>query len=210
MTARATTEVGAANLALGHFGLPEIADLSDKTTRARAVRQFFGTTRDSLLRRKWWSFAKGWVRPSADPVQSDGPLKNRFVLPDSVLRVRYIDEAADDAWDIESGAADDGGAQTESIVLVSNLTAPVICVTRRVESVRLWDPIFLEGFGYELAAACAKKLGRSANFAAGLRAQAKELIDTAAGIDSKEQSRQEITRTSSWILARRGRRSPLR
>jgi hypothetical protein len=64
-------------------------------------------------------------------------------------------------------------------VLVTNLTAPVIAYTRKVEAVRLWDPVFLDGFAYELASRCAGKLGRSTSKAEKLHAQAMEMLESA-------------------------------
>src|SRR4051812_44037877 len=105
MAARAQTETEVANLALGHATQPPLGDLAtDANIRARACRQFFAATRDRLLRQKWWSFAKGWEQPSAATGESPGPLKTRYVLPAYCLRVRYIDDAPDDCWDIENAA----------------------------------------------------------------------------------------------------------
>jgi hypothetical protein len=115
MTARATTETGAANLALGHLGQPALADLahdSNTSLRARACRLFFGGARDAILREKWWSFAKGWVTPAADTVESLGPLKTRFVMPADCVRVRYIDGVDDEEWDLESGDVEDSAGVT--------------------------------------------------------------------------------------------------
>lgn len=209
MTARASTETAAANLALGHLGQPALADLAhDSSLRARACRLFFGGARDAILREKWWSFAKGWVTPAADTVESAGPLKTRFVMPAECLRVRYIDGVDEQEWDMESGDVEDGvGVTLQQTVLVTNITAPLVAYTRRIEAVRLWDPVFLDGFAYELASRCAGKLGRSTSKANGLHAQAMEAIDSAAAIDSKEQSRKTVTRTPSWIAARRGVRT---
>jgi len=204
MTARAGTETAAANLALGHAGQPEIADLSDNNTRARAVRQFFSITRDSLLREKWWSFAKGWITPAADPVQSRGPLRIRYVLPDDCVRVRYLQGIGDGAWDIESAVADMGGAQAETSVLVTNVVAPVVAITRRVVFVRLWDPVFLDAFAMELASRAHRKLGKSGAWASTMHAAAMERIATASAIDSKESSREKVVREASWAAARRG------
>jgi hypothetical protein len=68
--------------------------------------------------------------------------------------------------------------------------------------------VFLDGFAYELASRCAGKLGRSTSKAEKLHAQAMEMIESAPAIDSKEQSRKTVTRTPSWIAARRGIRTP--
>lgn len=207
MTARPGTEVSVANVALAHCGVSGIADMQVDNTKGRAVRQFFAQVRDSILRQKWWSFAKGWVRPSADPVESLGPLRKRYALPEDCVRVRYIVDANGDihddqcgAWDLESSGARDG--QAEQTFLVSNIDAPTVAYPRRIEDVRLWDPVFEEAFGYGLAAKVCRKLNRSSSFADRMEGYAKDLIETASAIDSKEQSRQKKRPQSSWLTAR--------
>ena len=211
MTARPGTETFAANLALGHATVPEIADMSVNTTAGRAVRLFFGQTRDDILRQKWWSFATGWHSPATDTVESLGPLKKRYALPADYVRIRYliddnddVFDEDDDAWDIENGPADLAAGKLEQTFLVTNLAAARICYTRRIENVALWDPVFLSGFCLDLGGKLAMKLGRGRSLASSLAAQAKDKIDTAAGIDSKERSRQKAAPTSSWLLARSG------
>ena len=199
------TEEYAANLAMAHLGQREIATLSDNSTRARAVRQFFAMARDTTLRLKWWNFATAWVTPAADATAGTGTLKKRFPLPAECLRVRFVENAEDDSWAIETARVKVGGVEVEAMILVTDFDAPNVCYTRRVESVRLWDVLFLEQFGYELAALCARKCGRSTSYAADLRATAAEKRRTAAGIDSKEKAREEPRRDTSWVSARRGR-----
>lgn len=208
MLARAATEAEAASLAVSHLGQPGISDLADNSLRARAARQFFAAARDALLREKWWSFAKGWVTPAADSADSLGPLAKRYVMPVDCLRVRYINGVQDEQWDIESGQVDSAGVQVEAVVLVTNVVAPLVAYTRRVEAPRLWDSVFLLGFSYELASMCALKLGRSSSKRDALHAQAMVTIDSAAQIDSKEQSRQtQGPRLASVLRARTGFRS---
>lgn len=214
-SARAGTEAEAATLALGHLSQPAIAQLSDNTLRARAVRLHFAAVRDDLLRDKWWSFARGWCRPAADPTDSIGPLRKRFPMPADCLRVRYLDDGAgnifdDDsgAWALESAVLSIAGADTEATVLVTNIATPLVCYTRRIDAVRLWDASFLTGFTYELASRAARKLGRSSTRSTELHSSANEALDKASAIDSKEKSRAQATpQETGWLAARRGFRS---
>ena len=64
MTARAQTEVEAANLALSDLGRPGITDLGNNSTRARAVRTNFSSVRDALLAQYDWGFATGYDEPA--------------------------------------------------------------------------------------------------------------------------------------------------
>lgn len=213
MTARADTEVAAANLALGHLGQPAITSLDDANIRARAVKLHFASVRDTLLREKWWGFAKGWVKPSADPVKSIGPLSLRYAMPEDCLRVRYIIDANGDPFDEESGAwalasgnIGVAGAATDATIIESNIVAPTICYTKRIEAVRLWHPDFLDVFAFELASRAARKCGRSATRAGELHQMAEAELDEASAIDSMEKARTKAPPRSSWLDARRGSR----
>lgn len=203
MTATGGTEEYAANLAMYHLGQREIATMQDNNTRTRAVRQFFGLARDATLRRKHWNFATAWVIPAADAVAGIGTLTVRYPLPADCLLVRFVQDADADSWAIEGGVVSVGGVPVEATVLVTSIDAPKVCYTRRVEEVRLWDALFLEQFGYELGALCARKCGRSSSFANDLRAIAADKLRTAGGMDSKEKAR-EARRETSWAAARRG------
>lgn len=205
MTAPVGTAEYAANLALGHLGIPEIASMSDKTTRARCMRKFFDLARDELLREKPWNFATAWVTPARDPVPGQGDLKLRYPLPDDCLRVRYIKGDNRREWAVEGGEAGVGGVPVEAVVLVTNIVSPTVCYTKRVTAVRLWDPIFLSGFGHLLASYAATQLGRSQSWAEAQRALAMHRIGTAATIDAKEKQSSQCARPeTSWVTVRRG------
>lgn len=204
MTAAFGTEEYAANLALGHLGQPEIAAMSDSTTRARKVRQFFPAARDELQRHKPWNFCTAWTEPAADPVQSPGNLKLRYPLPADCLRVRFIKGDNRREWEIESAAAAVGGVDVETSILVTNITSPVICYTRRVTAVRLWDSMFLNAFGYMLASYLATSLGKSREMGDSMRAAAMTAAGDAAGVDAKERGGEACRPEASWERSRRG------
>lgn len=201
---RDTTEPGVANVALGWLGQPTIASLTDTSLRARAMNQFFAVTRDAVLRAGWWNFAKRWATPAADPVASKGPLTIRYILPTDCLRVRFVRCIGSTEWGEESAQVGVAGAQVEAMVLVTNQTAPVVCYTGLVDNVRMWDPDFYDAFALLLAAAAARKLGRSRALAADLREQGEKKIMDAKGVDSKEDADNENERPmSDWLYARR-------
>jgi hypothetical protein len=209
MTVAVGTEEYATNLALGHLGQPEIASMSDSTTRARAARLQFPNVRRSLLRRKWWNFATGWISPAADTVAGIGPLKIRYPLPTQCLRVRFVNDAhgnniGDDSWAVEAGNATVGGVAVETEVLVTNQAAPVVCITQDVTLPRLWDDLFLNVFACELASRLATKVGRSQSTAEKWHTEAEDQLITAAGVDSKEKAPESGHRrpTASFVSSR--------
>lgn len=204
MTATFGTEEYAANLALGHLGQPEIAQMADATTRARKIRQFFPAARRATLRLKPWNFATAWVTPAKDPVAGIGDLTNRFVMPADCLRVRFIKGDNRREWSIETGSAAVGGVDVEATILVTNIDDPTVCYTRDVTAVRLWDDLFLQGFALMLAGYTAQSLGRSRELSESLKAQAASAVAGAATIDAKESGGEKSRPEPSWAMARRG------
>ncbi|MBR0700173.1 hypothetical protein JQ599_09700 [Bradyrhizobium diazoefficiens] len=178
--------------------------MADATTRARKVRQFFPVARQATLRLKAWNFATAWVQPGQDPVQSLGHLKLRFPMPADCLRVRFIKGDNRREWDIETGSAVLGGVDVETLILVTNIADPTVCYTRDVKPPRLWDSLFLDGFGFMLAGYLAESLGRSRELGAEMRQRAAQMVGEAATVDAKER-RQQCRPETSWETTRRGR-----
>jgi hypothetical protein len=210
MTAAFGTEEFAANIALGLLGQPEIASMADATTRARKVRQFFPVARDHLQRDKQWNFCTAWVTPAADIRPSPGPLKVRYPLPQDCLRVRFIKGDNRREWAIESAIADVGGVPVETMVMVTNISAPNVCYSRRITAVRLWDAIFLPAFGHMLAGYLATSLGKSQEWGEAMKSRALAMESDAATIDAKERGPARRRPETSFEMARRGCRRPWR
>jgi hypothetical protein len=220
---RADSELAAANLALGHCHEEEIGapDLSDDLARARSVRRHFGTARDALFRRPInWGFATAWVTLTADPVASPSFLTKRYPLPADCIRVRLVQDVAgangvqlqEAEWSLESGAVGSSGASGEGTFLVCNIDHPVVCYTRRIETVALWDALFLSAFTHLLAAAIAPEIGRSGELAKEQRAEAEALLapaEKAAGDEMRAgrarryaaQVRDALLRRLNWSFA---------
>lgn len=203
MPASPGTPEYAANLALGHLGVPEIASLKDQTTRARKARQFFASARDALLRRKDWNFASSWFTPARDPVDSIGPFKGRYPMPSDCVAVREMMDRDSSAWQVESGQVTLANASVTATIVVTNEPSPVIRYTRRIENVALWDALFIEAFGYFLAADLATALGKSQSTSDKWRSLGEDKVPLAAKVDSKEQSRSRHRPPTSWEVARR-------
>lgn len=210
-TARADTEEAAANLALAHLKQPPIAQLTEETARARAVKAVFAAARDATLRLRWWNFAKGWIQPAAVAnLVLPGPLKTAYTLSDECLLVRFVQDAQADDWELLAVNADPTGAGGEVMVLATNLTAPLLCITRRVAAVGLWAPDFLLAFSKQCAALAGPQLGASATRCAELQAGADAWREEAAKIDAQEKAPQQVSRSTSWITVRRRGGSVLR
>lgn len=177
--------------------------MSDATTRARKIRQFFPVARDEMQRAHPWNFCTAWIAPARDPVASIGPLVNRFALPADCLGVRSVRDAGDDEWAVETAQADVAGVPVEVMILVTNLAAPTVCIARRVTNVRLWDAMFLPAFGYLLASYLATSFGKSRQWGVDMRQAAMAKAAEAETVDSKE-ARARTRPETSWSAARRG------
>lgn len=195
---RAQSEEDAANLALDLLREESITSINDDNVRARTARRWFGSARDEALQRTDWNFATAWCEPAMDPTAVPGPLKKRYPLPEDCITVRFVDGLCNDDWDVQN-AAIAGDPPTEVNALVTNADAPVVCYTRRVESVRLWSPEFLVAFAKILAGYMAPKFGKSSD---NLEAVADVKFSRASTRDAREKAATEISYDTSWIAAR--------
>lgn len=223
MPYRAQTEIEAANLALGEIGEPPIGSFNDNNARARNCFKWFGTVRDELMRSHDWDFCSAWVVPAMDPTPALGAYVNRFVLPDDCLKVRRVvpnppapnsnapvqsnpnfidDDQEQNGWTVENPSVSVGAAPPAAMVLVTNLNQPLVNYTRRVDIVRLWDAQFVTAFVMELGAKIAPAIAKDINAGEKLHTAAKERIEDAARIDSREQSARHVSRETSWVTSR--------
>jgi hypothetical protein len=205
-TARAGTEVEAANLALSDLGRPGITSLDDNSTRARAVRTNFASARDAILQQHNWGFATGYVTPAevTPPAAGwPGPFKKRYALPADCLKVRFVTDSGANDWEVLSAPADPSGSDAEVKVLATNLSAPQVCYTRLISTVRLWSGQFLKAFRHELASSIAPLVTGSTAKADSETAKASAAVSDAALEDGKEKSRRTVSRRTSWLNSRR-------
>ncbi|MBN9000357.1 MAG: hypothetical protein J0H54_13510 [Rhizobiales bacterium] len=201
---RAQTETQAANGALRHLGVPGIADLATGMDHAsREARVAFGGARDECLREADYNFAAAWISPAAAAEQAIGPLKIRYPLPADCIKVRFVQDLDEDEWAVETAKVTIGGIPVDTLVLVTNSSAPLICITRRIEDVRLWDPLFLAAFELRLAAKLAAPLSKELGAGASLDQRAAEKAERATRVDGREKAPSTISRQTSWVTARR-------
>lgn len=206
MNARAASETAVANLALLHLKQPAIADLTTGADKAaRTLRLWFGNARDTTLRAYPWNFAKTWVVVSALDGTFPGTFTKRYPLPENYVAVQSVAGADGidleaDAWEVVSLADPTIGA--EIAALATDATAPTICYTRRVEAAHLWDALFVDAFALFLAARCAPTIEPSIS-APDLETRALALLQPAQRTDAREKARSRVSRTTSWIEARR-------
>lgn len=193
---RPLTELDAANGALGLLGEPAIADFNEKRKAARACKQRFGAVRDRLLRAREDNFSVARVTPGLTEAVANAKFTKRYNLPEDCLKVRGVDGLAEDEWSVET--RDDAAAVPS---LLTNIDAPKITYTRRVETVRLWDAMFCEAFEAALAAEIQPRITGDLDTDR-LDGKAERRGRKAARIDGRESGRAQISRDTSWVRVR--------
>lgn len=232
MTARVQTELEAANLALDEIGEPPIGSLTENSGRARACNRWFATVRDELQRAHDWNFCSAWTQPALDPKPANGPLKNRYPMPDDCLKVRDVTQQTgtlvgnagisitdpniialieaspgpvipgDTDWDVEAVTVNPGDTAAAAMMLVTRYTNPLVNYTRSVAIPRLWDTQFVAAFAKALAARIAPGIAKDINAGEKKSGEADALMERAATSDSQEEGRRTVSRATSWVAAR--------
>lgn len=213
--AGASTEVDVANLALSNLGEPPIGALTDNVSRARVMNALFGIARDATQRSYDWNFGTAWIKPAALTVKSIGPLQNRFPLPDDCLRVRFVSDALatspgddieqlpNESWDVEASTVNPGDVASANMVMVTNVTAPLVCYSRRIVLPQLWDDEYVVAFADQLAAMAAPQILKDPTAASNMKKAAEESLTDISLDNSRESAPRHVSRSTSWVESRR-------
>lgn len=194
------TELDAANAALSLIGVTALSSLDEARTAARVVKRHFGTVRDSLLKKTAWNFATRQVTVALAVVPADAPFTCRYLLPEDCLAVRSVPGLEADEWAVVSA---NGPADPLVRYLDTLAEAPLVNITRRVVEPIRWSPDFTEIFVARLAEVCAPQCTRSATAANRAHQVAAEMLPEAKRNDARERAPSQISRTTSWVSARR-------
>jgi hypothetical protein len=196
------TELDAANAALSLIGVAGLSSFDEARTAARVVKRHFGTVRDALLKKTSWNFASAQATLSLAGVPADQPFGFRYLLPEDCLVVRSVPGLEADEWAVTAAGSADGPLVR---YLDTAVEAPVLLFTRRVVDPIRWSPDFTVIFVQQLAEVCAPQCTRSGTAANRAHQVAAELLPEAKRADARERAPSQISRTTSWISARRGR-----
>lgn len=165
------TQTVIANMALGHLGNgQEIANLdTERTQEAIAMRRFYATARDEMLREFPWPFATG--RATLGLVEEDPNDEWAFSYryPSDCVKARRIvgslrNETRQSRvpYKIEQDAT--------GILLLTDMEDAILEYTVREEDASLYPPDFVMALSLRLAAYTAPKLTRGDAFKMGDRA----------------------------------------
>lgn len=190
------------NLALGHLGIPSIADIEQtESTEARLCRSFYPLSRDSLLREHEWNFA---IKRAVLSQLVTGPTYGydyAYQLPDDCLRVLAVNNTQ------PSDPSRRFAIEGETVV-TNEETAQAAYLFRQEDTTR-FDPIFIEALSYKLASMLAGPLTQDEAMKREMERNYALTVAKAKYIDGNE-GRKMLpfrTRLSTLVAQRRSRRA---
>lgn len=171
------TETGMANLALSMARQEGIESLDDSPEHpARVCRKWFAVTRDALIRKGQWNFAKWYVSlPAlAAPVPAF-KWTTYFAKPVDALKILAIEGCSEDDWEVVGP------------YIATDAAAPInVTYSRRVTEVPQWDALFRVLFASALANAIAPELAQDERIFELIEAATQRALDDATPSDSAE------------------------
>lgn len=194
---RPAVPLDAINGALARLGERPLASLDEGRLAADLAQAVWGLERDRLLREADWNFARTRATLAADPLVPAARFPHHAPLPADCLRVLSVVGTTEDQWQVLASPEGDGVSR-----LASGLAAPVVDYTRRVDTIRLWDPMAVTVLEYRLAARLAPGLDRD-GMVNDLEMKAARALTAAMRKDSFEDSPTLVTARTPSLAARR-------
>ncbi len=183
------SEVSICNEALQELGGSRIVSLTQDSVEARACNAIYAETRDQLLRRYAWSFAKTRAQLAASATEPAFEFDNAYPLPSDCLRV-LLPQDADCDWTIE-------GRQ-----ILTNWGAPLeVVYLRQITDPNTMDVLFRRALAGELAMKLAEPLTQSNS----KWEKAKLIRDEAVAEAKRTNAIEKLPvepREDTWITAR--------
>jgi len=194
------SEVQIAKLALQHIGdRYDISDLNEEGTEAEQMNLIFSDTRDELLRRVPWRFAKKYTSPATLTATVPGGWTYAYQYPTDAVKVRGITNVLGydaDALDFEVALLSD-----DTKVILTDEASAEFFYTARVTDTTKFDPEFTMAFSFLLAARSCMSLTGSVEITSKLDQEVLRVVSHAADTDSSE-GRTRSAPEASWIDAR--------
>lgn len=149
-----------ANLALGALGTARITDIDQHSPGALAVRDAWSVALGVALRMNPWSFAIKRSNLTAELAPPMFGYAKAFRLPSDYVRMVEVNGEL---------AGTRGAAYTiEGRSVLTSAEACQIRYVRMLEEVEIWDPCFVQAFGFALAEAIAPALSLSVEIASAM------------------------------------------
>lgn len=195
------------NLALSNIGKENISDLSEASAEARACKQFYAHTRDTLLQSYPWRWA-GKTQALAS-VTNDKPNRwaHAYQRPSDCLKIRRLmGEMMLDYVPYSQGQVVGGGFSyaVEGSVIYAGLSPAYLQYTQRVEDPTLFPPLFQDALSWHLAVRLAMPLTRDPKIRADAYQLAERMMAEAAVSDANE-----VRETSDYPAEANEAREPI-
>lgn len=194
------TETAMANQALSLIRQKAITDLeADTSNAAKVVRKWFAVTRDALLRRYEWNFAKHYSTIGATNDElANFRWANHFDLPSGnenyCLKVLAVEGCEDADWQVLARR------------IATNAPSPInITYVRRIVEVATWDALFRQVFPISLAQAIAPELAEDERISKLLENAMAAVWDGAVAADASEGVPEENNLSDFEFIASRFR-----
>lgn len=195
------------NIALSNIGArSDIQDPAEQSNEAFHCRLHYAQTRDEVLERHDWGFARARSTLSLIATDTTVLLPYSYGLPSDFLALRALNDTYVYPWmpreqlpRYEIGGELDGS--DERRVFRSDQSAASLVYTRRVESPAMFPPSFVTVLGWALAARLAMPVARKPELVKEMAVQARDALSEAKAIDANQQGGQAV-HTPDWIHAR--------
>lgn len=200
----ASSKTEICNLALSHLGIAkEIANLdTENSAEANAMRRFYETARDEILRDFNWSFTTKFATLALIEEDPTTEWAYSYRYPSDCLKLRRI----------LSGTRNDSrqtrvpykiGQDNEGVLLYTDMQDAVIEYSVKIEETNLYPSDFTMALSYKLAFYAAPRLAAGDPF--GLRNSAAQMFSMTmakAAHTSLNEEQVEEDPQAEWIRAR--------
>ncbi|MBF0164469.1 MAG: hypothetical protein HQM01_08250 [Magnetococcales bacterium] len=210
-----TTPVDICNRALSLIGgRATIATFAEPGVEALQCRLHYEATRQSLLRRHPWGFARAQVA-LAELGNPPAPWRHQYAMPGRCLRLRFVMSAAAPVcpgmavpsgggfgnYQIGTTAGTDPHPVT---VILTDIPNAMAVYTADIEDPGLWDAGFTTAMVHALAAAICQGITGDKGLSQALTQMAQLTVNTAMASSANESPSIRPTHTPDWIAARNG------
>lgn len=184
------------NLALSNIGKENISDVNEASAEAKACKQFYAHTRDTLLQSYPWRWAGTTQALAAVSNDKSSRWVHAYQRPTDCLKIRRVtDEMMSDYVPYHSSQVTAGGFNyaVEGSVIYTGLSPAYLEYTRRAEDVSKFPPLFQDALSWHLAVRLAMPLTRDPK----IRADAYQLAERIQG-EAAVSDANEVRETSDY------------
>jgi len=191
------------NLALSNVGKDNINSLDETGAEARACRQFYELTRDTLLQAYPWRFARG-LMSMAELAQD---VKTRWAyaykLPNDCLKVRLVrpDYGSTEGQIITRQDEISTPFDVDGGMVYCDLSPAIIDYTKRAVDPARFSPLFIDALSWHLAVRLAMPLTRDPKMRADAY-QLAQMVTTQAQDADANDARESSDHESEYKGAR--------